>query len=134
MTDKWQLMVKEEFSAAHALRNYEGKCEKLHGHNFMVEVCVEGEILDPNTGMLLDFKILKNKLKTVLDGLDHCILNDLAPFDQINPSSENIARFIWKQMFAELEKNADSKAGNVRLASIGVSEKSTQKAVYMGNG
>ena len=89
--------VQDTFSAAHNLRNYEGKCEKLHGHNWLVKVYVCGDKLD-DAGMLIDFKVLKGKLKEVLSYLDHSYLNEIEPFDRINPSSENIARFIFQRL------------------------------------
>ena len=93
---KWTLEVQEEFSASHQLRNYGGKCERMHGHNFGVRVVVEGEELAPDTGLLIDFKVLKTKLRDVLTVLDHRHLNEVPPFDDCNPSSENIALFIFK--------------------------------------
>ncbi len=89
--------VQDTFSAAHNLRNYEGKCEKLHGHNWLVRVYVCGEKLD-ESGMLIDFKVLKGKLKEVLNYLDHSYLNEIEPFDRVNPSSENIAYFIFQKL------------------------------------
>lgn len=120
----WRLSVRDDFAAAHALRNYKGKCERLHGHNFDVEISVEGDTLDTDTGLLLDFGFLKDALRKVLAGLDHQMLNQIPPFDQINPSSENLARHIWQAMAGLLP-------GNVRLAAVSVSEKGTQTATYM---
>lgn len=120
----WQLTVRTQFSAAHALRHYEGRCERLHGHNFGVELTVEGEVLSPDTEILVDFKILKNMLRTVLDALDHQILNEIPPFDQINPSSENLSRYIWRQVEAPLRELG------VRPYAVCVSEKDAQSATY----
>ncbi len=120
----WQLTVRSEFCAGHALRNYEGKCEKMHGHNFEVEVVVQGEKLDNNIEYLIDFKVLKSKLNNILDDLDHCILNETTPFHKINPTSENLAQYIYLRMqegLAEYE---------VEMYSATVSEKSAQKATY----
>jgi 6-pyruvoyltetrahydropterin/6-carboxytetrahydropterin synthase len=125
MTHKfWQLTVRSEFSAAHALRHYQGKCENMHGHNFGVAVTVQGQTLDPKTEMLVDFKVLKTALKTVLEQLDHHILNDTPPFDIQNPSSENLSRYIWQRMAALL---CDLP---VQLHSVTVSEKDAQSATY----
>lgn len=121
----WRLTVRSEFSAAHALRHYKGKCEALHGHNFGVELTVQGDKLEKDTEMLLDFKILKQELKRVLEDLDHHILNETAPFDVLNPSSENLARHIWCRMEPRL------KTYPVRLYSVTVSEKGAQSATYM---
>jgi 6-pyruvoyltetrahydropterin/6-carboxytetrahydropterin synthase len=84
----------EGFSAAHRLRGYQGDCERLHGHNYRVEVAVESPQLD-DAGIVMDFRDLKQILKKVLAGLDHQYLNDLEPFTSINPSAENIAKYIF---------------------------------------
>ena len=120
----WRLRVREDFSSAHALRHYQGKCENIHGHNFSVEVCVEGDKLAPDTEMLLDFKIIKQELKAVLSLLDHKNLNDTPPFDAQNPSSENLARFIYKEMEQRLAPHG------VRMFEVTVSEKAAQAATY----
>ncbi|MFT4301803.1 MAG: 6-carboxytetrahydropterin synthase QueD [Desulfovibrio sp.] len=127
----WRLTVRDDFSAGHALRHYEGKCERMHGHNFAVELTVEGEKLAAGTEMLLDFKVLKKGLKAVLDALDHRLLNETPPFDRINPSSENLARHIWQGMEALLAAHTDPQAQLVRLYSVTVSEKGAQSATYL---
>ena len=127
----WRLTVRDDFSAGHALRHYEGKCERMHGHNFAVELTVQGRRLAPDTEMLLDFKILKTGLKTVLDALDHRLLNETPPFDAINPSSENLARHIWRAMEALLAVHPDPQTRAVTLHSVTVSEKGAQSATYM---
>lgn len=125
----WQLNVHDEFSAAHALRYYEGKCENMHGHNFGVDMCVSGCQLQEKTEILLDFKVLKNILRQTLSTLDHCLLNEKPPFDRLNPTSENMARYLFGQIALGLE--ACPEAGNVRLTSVSVSEKPGQTATYM---
>ncbi|SCM70875.1 6-carboxytetrahydropterin synthase QueD [Desulfovibrio sp. 86] len=127
----WRLTVRDDFSAGHALRHYEGKCERMHGHNFAVELTVEGSQLAAGTEMLLDFKVLKKGLKIVLDALDHRLLNETPPFDRINPSSENLARHIWQGMEAHLAAHDDPQARRVRLHSVTVSEKGAQSATYL---
>ncbi|MBT9749637.1 6-carboxytetrahydropterin synthase QueD [Desulfovibrio desulfuricans] len=127
----WRLTVRDDFSAGHALRHYEGKCERMHGHNFAVELTVQGQCLTPDTEMLLDFKTLKSGLKTVLDALDHRLLNETPPFDVMNPSSENLARHIWRGMAELLATHDDPQARQVRLYSVTVSEKAAQSATYM---
>lgn len=121
----WRLAVRSEFSAGHALRHYEGKCENPHGHNFAVEAVVEGDALTPDTELLLDFKVLKTELNAVLEELDHRTLNDTPPFDAHNPSSENLARHIWRNMAKRLSP------WPVRMHAVTVSEKSAQSATYM---
>ena len=123
--------MRDDFSAGHALRHYEGKCERMHGHNFAVELTVEGSQLAAGTEMLLDFKVLKKGLKAVLDALDHRLLNETPPFDRINPSSENLARHIWQGMQAHLAAHDDPQAQLVRLHSVTVSEKGAQSATYL---
>ena len=120
MTDFWRLAVRDEFSAAHALRGYKGKCERLHGHNFAVD-----------TALLLDFSVLKRLLKEILGEIDHSVLNETPPFDALNPSSENLARHIWRAAAARLEIHPDPRAAAVRLHSVTVSEKDAQSATYM---
>lgn len=123
---KWQIKIREEFAAAHALRHYKGKCENLHGHNFKVEVCLEGRAIDEKTGMLLDFTIVKSELREILAGLDHQMINDLPYFADISPSSENIALYISLEMQNFLEANYPE----ISVASVGVSEKGSQEAIY----
>ncbi len=124
----WQISVNQEFSAAHALRRYHGKCERPHGHNFSVEVRVRGSELNKETEILLDFKTLKTELKAVLDMLDHSDLNETPPFDKINPSSENLSRHIHDQLVPRLAPYP------VRIASVTVAEKSGQNATYFPDG
>ncbi len=121
----WRLTVRDEFCAGHALRHYEGKCENLHGHNFAVEAIVQGEKLHENIEYLVDFKEIKTHLKAVLEELDHRVLNDTAPFDTVNPTSENLAQYIWQQLDTALM------ASDVNIYSVSVSEKSAQTATYL---
>ena len=93
----YQLLVKYNFAAAHQLRHYQGKCENLHGHNFQVQLMVEAEQLN-NIGMAIDFKILKNILHEILKDLDHHFLNEHPAFIEKNPSSENLARYIFQNV------------------------------------
>ncbi|MDC7127210.1 MAG: 6-carboxytetrahydropterin synthase QueD [Spirochaetales bacterium] len=97
----FQVRVEDNFAAAHYLVNYHGKCENLHGHNYRVRVFAEGEKLD-NGGMLLDFGILKNTLKKVLDKIDHSLLNENVNYKEPEPSAELISFHIYKSLMAEL--------------------------------
>ena len=90
----YEVTVEATFSSGHYLRNYHGKCENPHGHNYRVRVTLTGEALD-ETGLLLDFKELKQVLRPVVDYLDHQMINDLEPFTTLNPSAENLARFFF---------------------------------------
>ena len=96
----FEVTIKKSFSAAHLLKEIGGKCEELHGHNFRVEVSVAGEALN-GEGLLIDFRLLKRWTDEVLDGLDHKYLNELAPFKNLNPSSEQIARFLYEAIGAK---------------------------------
>lgn len=90
----YELTISDEFEAAHRLPDYIGKCCRLHGHNWKVEVCICGETLGAN-GMLVDFKDLKEALASVLSKLDHYYLNETPPFDTIPPTAENLARYVF---------------------------------------
>ena len=90
----FELSVKGDIASAHFLRGYPGKCKDLHGHTWKVEVFLRGESLN-ELGMVEDFAVLKKKFKEFLDGLDHKNLNELPPFQQVNPTAENIAKFIY---------------------------------------
>lgn len=109
----FEVSVCMDFSAAHNLRGYRGKCEELHGHNWKVRVTVAGGSLD-KIGMAEDFKVIKKNLKSVLFLLDHKYLNDVAPFKKINPTSENIAKFVFGRM-AQKWKGAKGKVLSVRV-------------------
>lgn len=97
----YELGIKRSFSAAHQLRGYQGKCEALHGHTFAVEVRVRAAELDA-LGLAVDFKDLKTILDRLLDQFDHRYLNEITPFDRINPSSEHLAREIYLKVKPEV--------------------------------
>ena len=92
----YEVTVEDSFAAGHYLRNYKGKCENPHGHNYKVRVTLAGEELD-KAGLLLDFKDLKEVMKHVIDRLDHQMINDLEPFTVLNPSAENLAKYFYDQ-------------------------------------
>jgi 6-pyruvoyltetrahydropterin/6-carboxytetrahydropterin synthase len=98
----YEVRVKRHFDAAHALLGYEGKCEATHGHRYQVVVCLESEGLD-DTGLAYDFTLLKRVLDPIVERLDHTLLNDVPPFDKVNPSSENIARFFYEELEGSIE-------------------------------
>lgn len=120
----WRLTIRGDFAAAHALRHYQGKCEDLHGHNYLVEMVVEGETLTPDTELVADFSALKKELRAELASIDHKYLNELPPFDVINPSSENLARHLYGRMKERLA------AMPVRMYSMTVGETPLQSATY----
>ncbi len=119
----YEVRIKTEFSAAHNLREVGGRCESLHGHNFIVEVAVEAQTLN-EAGMVVDFRLLKEKTRAVLKDLDHCYLNQLPAFERINPSSENLAVFI----FQALARSLDGPSFQVRSVSVWESE--TSQAIF----
>jgi 6-pyruvoyltetrahydropterin/6-carboxytetrahydropterin synthase len=121
----YEVSVDESFAAAHNLRNYHGKCEALHGHNYKVRVILAGKELD-STGLLYDFVHLKQVIQGVIRSLDHKYLNELKPFDALNPSAENIARYIYEETAKQLLKAANG-AG---VASVTVWETDTAAATY----
>ena len=111
MLGRYTLKVVTDFAAAHWLRDYPGNCSRLHGHNWKVEVEVEARTLD-EVGMGLDFKLIKREARAVTDELDHRCLNDIPPFDEINPTAENIAAHLYRALAQRLND------GRVRLAAI----------------
>lgn len=119
----WRLTVRSEFCAAHALRHYKGKCERIHGHNYSVEVTVEGSVLSHDTELLMDFGDLKALVKTALEKLDHQFLNEIPPFDLINPSAENLSRVIWQNLAPVMPEH-------IKLYAVTVMEKNIQSATY----
>ena len=119
----YEVKIKTDFAAAHCLRDVGGKCESLHGHNFTVEVAVQSEKLN-ELGMVLDFRVLKTKTLNVIQALDHRYLNELPFFQGKNPSSENLAAYI----FEELARQMDTQ--DYRLSWVSVWEAETSRATY----
>ena len=112
-----------DFSAAHRLENFYGKCESLHGHNWKVEVFLLGDRLD-EAGLVKDFGVVKAKAREVLAELDHKYLNELPVFRQQNPSSENLARYLFERLGAALNGEG------VRVSRVSVWESETSCASY----
>ncbi len=119
----YQISVRQHFDAAHYLRGYQGKCENVHGHRFQVVVYVKASQLN-ELGLAYDFVELKQHLAEIVRPFDHVSLNDIAPFNQINPSSENIARSIFQELQARLE------GATVTLSSVEVWESTESCATY----
>jgi 6-pyruvoyltetrahydropterin/6-carboxytetrahydropterin synthase len=115
----YEIKVKGSFSAAHNLRNYDGKCERLHGHNWIVEAVFKYRKLDDN-GLAVDFKIAKAVLKDAIESLDHAYLNDLPYFKKTNPTSENMAKFIYDGVKKKMKS----------IHSIAVWENEQSSAIY----
>jgi 6-pyruvoyltetrahydropterin/6-carboxytetrahydropterin synthase len=98
MAGQFEVMIERNFSSAHQLRGYKGKCENLHGHNYKIEIYARGSELD-NIGLLVDFGELKDAADEVVQYLDHRNINELSPFDEeLNPSAENLARYILERV------------------------------------
>ena len=110
----FEVTVEQTFAAGHALRNYKGKCENVHGHNFKVQVRIEGERLD-DTGLLVDFIDVKASLRKIIERLDHQFLNEVAPFDVKNPSAENIAEYFFTELSSGLNTPVPTRIAEVRI-------------------
>lgn len=121
----FEVAVEQGFASAHALRNYKGRCENTHGHNWKVIVVVEGEKLDA-TGMLVDFLDIKRWMGEIVDRIDHQFLNEISPFDVVNPSAENIAEYFFGQMNERMQDVPVP----VRIREVKVWETDIQSATY----
>jgi len=119
----YELMVETCFSSAHQLRGYKGVCEKLHGHNWKVQVHVVSERLN-EIDMAIDFHELKEFVAEVIAPLDHGLLNELFPFTEKNPSSENIAKWIFDSLKKKINDD------NLRVSAVTVWESETTSATY----
>ncbi len=119
----YELMIETDFAAAHSLRGYPGDCARLHGHNWRVELYVACEALD-DIGLAVDYKILKRELKAALADWDHYNLNEVPPFDSINPSSENVARVLYEYMAKRLND------ARLCVSRIAIGETCTAKVTY----
>jgi 6-pyruvoyltetrahydropterin/6-carboxytetrahydropterin synthase len=120
----YELTIIVNFEAAHRLPDYPGKCSRLHGHNWKVEVTVAGQELD-KLGMLIDFRVLKQEVNKVIETLDHYYLNEIEPFREVNPTAENIARYIHGELNHHLASTRD-----VTVKSVKVWESLHSAAVY----
>ncbi len=118
----FEVMIKTEFASAHNLRDYKGACEAMHGHNWKIDILVEAKELD-ETGLAVDFNVLKEKSGTIMEDLDHIYLNEHKAFKTRNPSSENIAKYIFDTLKKDLPKS-------VRLKKITVWETDDSAASY----
>lgn len=123
MAGVFEIYVETHFSAAHALRGYPGDCARLHGHNWIVRVFVRCRELD-DTGIGIDFRVVKEHVREVLRELDHCNMNEIPPFSEQNPSSENIARHLYRELGRRINTET------VAVAKIQVSETPNAGAFY----
>jgi len=117
------LKIVTDFASAHSLRNYPGDCSRLHGHNWQVEVLVESEVLD-DVGIAIDFREIKKQTKEVVKRLDHQYLNEIEPFDKLNPTAENIAKYFFEEV-GKLINNS-----NVRVQAITIWETPRASVTY----
>ena len=119
----YEISVDYTFAAGHALRNYKGKCENVHGHNYKVRVTLSGAKLNAD-GLLMDFVELRAEIKKLVEKLDHHFLNEIPPFDKLNPSAENLAEYIC----GEIEPRAQSQ--DLHVQGVTVWETDTTSATY----
>ena len=119
----YEVTIKKSFSAAHLLKEIGGKCEELHGHNFLVEVSVASESLN-SEGLLIDFRVVKRWTDEVLEQLDHKYLNEIEYFKNINPSSEQLARFLYDRI------SEKSRQAKVTLSRVTVWESDNSRVSY----
>ena len=122
----FEVTVEETFAAGHFLRNYKGKCENPHGHNYKVRVTLAGQELDA-AGLLLDFKDLREVMRPMIDRLDHQMINELEPFTELNPSAENLAKYFFDETNVRLKKTTH---GRVRVKDVTVYETDSTTAKY----
>jgi 6-pyruvoyltetrahydropterin/6-carboxytetrahydropterin synthase len=119
----YELSIETSFASAHQLRGYKGKCEKLHGHNWKIQISVTAERLN-EIDLAIDFHDLKKMAQEVVSPLDHSFLNDIFPFTEKNPSSENIAKWIYESLKKKMNDE------NVRVSAVTVWESDTASASY----
>jgi len=122
----FEVTVEDTFAAGHYLRNYKGKCENPHGHNYRVRVTLVGRELD-KAGLLLDFKDLRHVMKPVIDRLDHQMMNDIEPFTTINPSAENLAKYFYDETNQRMQTHTN---GRVSVKAVKVFETDETTATY----
>ncbi len=119
----YEIVVEQHFESAHFLRGYKGKCENLHGHRYIVRLRLMGERLN-EIGLVYDFTDVKRHLGGILEGYDHACLNDLPPFDKINPSAENIAAEIYRQLKLRMAKE------EITISAVEIWENPQQGIIY----
>ncbi len=124
----FEVHVTTMFPAAHALRNYYGKTEPIHGHNWWAKITIAGPQVD-SMGMLIDFVPLQKEMGRIIGKLDHQFLNEVPPFDVVNPSAENIAHYLWEQFSASVP--AMQPEFEVTVSRVEVWETDNCSAVYL---
>ena len=119
----YQVTIETHFSSAHRLRQYDGERERLHGHNWSVKVSITSEELD-DLGMVIDFRKLKDETNKLMDKFDHQYLNEVPPFNEINPTTENIAKYIFDELSRTINTNS------IKISKVTVWESPTCYASY----
>jgi 6-pyruvoyltetrahydropterin/6-carboxytetrahydropterin synthase len=122
----FEVTVEDSFAAGHYLRNYKGKCENPHGHNYKVRLTLAGQELD-KAGLLLDFKDVRDLMKFVIDRFDHQMINEIEPFTVVNPSAENLARYFYDEANMKLDRTTQ---GRVRVKNVTIFETDMTTATY----
>lgn len=122
----YEIKAFSHFDAAHYLRGYNGKCANIHGHRWKVEIMLKGSELD-ELGILIDFMDVKNMLKEVLDIFDHKMINDIVPFDKLNPTAENLSKFIFDSMCERLKEQIGT---HINISKVTVWESEAASAAY----
>ena len=120
----FEISVDYSFAAGHALRGYKGKCENVHGHNYKVRVTVGGEQLN-SIGLVMDFVDLRAAIKALAERLDHRFMNDIPPFDTVNPSAENLAKYFYDGL------EPTTREHGLRVQSVTVCETDTTSATFL---
>lgn len=110
----YEVSVEQTFAAGHALRNYHGKCENVHGHNYRLRVTLAGTQLDA-AGLLVDFSELKSVMQAAIERLDHQFINNIPPFDILNPSAENMAKYFYDALSSALDNRNSVRVSEVKL-------------------
>jgi len=118
----FEVSAEQTFAAGHALRGYQGKCENVHGHNYRVRVTLAGEELN-SIGILVDFVEMKRLMKQIIEYLDHRFINDLPPFDKLNPTAENMARWMYEEFQKGLESGLAEVPARVKEVVVWETEK-----------
>lgn len=119
----YEIKIIATFSAAHSLRNYPGNCKNIHGHNWKVEVVMQSLNLD-NLGMAIDFRRLKQETQSLLDTMDHTYINENPPFHSLNPTAENMARWLYETLSKKLNDQ------NAKVSRVNVWENDNSSASY----
>lgn len=123
----YEVAVEKTFAAGHALRDYHGRLENIHGHNYRVRALLQGEELDA-TGLLVDFIEVENVMKRVIARFDHVYLNETPPFDVVNPSAENMARVFFDEISRGIANG--SQQNQVRVSEVSIWETDEMRATY----